>query len=71
LPQRASSTTILRDLATAYPGQLGEAIDLEIKRIQGRIDLLRNDPIVQHPPADELRIPDNLKLSNWPGSTGN
>jgi hypothetical protein len=53
-----------------YPRQLDKIIEMEINRIHGRIDLLRNDPMVQHPPADELRIPDNLKLSDWPGSYG-
>jgi hypothetical protein len=52
-----------------YPRQLDKIIEMEIKRIYGRIDLIRNNPMVQHPLAKELVIPDNLKLSDWPGSS--
>jgi len=53
-----------------YPQQLDEIIELEIKRIHGRIDLIQSNPMVLHPPAAELAIPDHLKLSGWPGSSG-
>ena len=53
-----------------YPQQLDEIIELEIKRIHGRIDLIQSNPMLLHPPAAELAIPDHLKLSGWPGSSG-
>jgi hypothetical protein len=54
-----------------YPQQLDEILELEIKRIHDRINLIRSDPMVLHPPAPELAVPDRLKLSGWPGSFGN
>ena len=49
-----------------YPRQLDEIIDMEISRIHGRIDLIRGKPMVLHPPASDLSIPDRFKLSDWP-----
>ncbi|MGY3135356.1 hypothetical protein ACVWZM_006038 [Bradyrhizobium sp. USDA 4501] len=50
-----------------YPRQLDEIIELEIKRIRDRIALIRAEPLVLHPPAQELTIPERLALPDWPG----
>lgn len=50
----------------AYPKQLDEIIDLEIKRIQGRIDLIRSAPMELRLPTPDLVIPPRLKLPAWP-----
>ncbi|MFK4386988.1 hypothetical protein [Bradyrhizobium sp. USDA 223] len=48
-----------------YPRQLDEIVDLETKRIHGRIELIRKKPMELHPPAPELAIPEGLKLPVW------
>lgn len=53
-----------------YPKQLDKVIDLEIDRIHGRIDRIRKDPMVLHPPAPDLNIPAHLMLVDWPSRSG-
>lgn len=53
-----------------YPQQLDEILELETQRIHGRINLIRGNPMVLHPPAPELAIPERLRLAAWPGSPG-
>lgn len=48
-----------------YPKQLDKVLDLEIGRIRDRIELIRSQPMVLHPPAPELAIPAELKLDAW------
>lgn len=48
-----------------HPKQLDKVVDLEIGRIRDRIEKIRSQPMVLHPPAPELAIPAELKLDPW------
>ncbi|MGH6689351.1 MAG: hypothetical protein ACREF4_01535 [Gammaproteobacteria bacterium] len=49
-----------------YTWQLDKVLKLEIKRLQDRCRLLREQLTVVHPPLEPLSIPADLSLEPWP-----
>ncbi|MGY3615627.1 hypothetical protein [Bradyrhizobium sp. USDA 10063] len=49
-----------------FPVQIEKVLALEVERLERRKQLLRSHPSKQPPIIEELAIPDNLKLPDWP-----
>ncbi|WP_027528695.1 hypothetical protein [Bradyrhizobium sp. Ec3.3] len=49
-----------------FPVQIDEVLSLEVKRLERRKELLRSNPGKPVPPVEELVIPNQLKLKEWP-----
>jgi hypothetical protein len=49
-----------------FPVQIDDVLSLEVKRLERRKELLRSNPGKRVEPIEDLVIPENLKLKEWP-----